>query len=234
MPRVSTKPLVSVIVRTMGRPELPRAVASVELQTYRPIEIVFVDAGAKGVRLPAATRVPVLTIAPEKRLYRSPAANVAMEAARGEWLAFLDEDDAWEPTHIEDLVEAAEASGAEVAYSQTKLLDNDSRFLRLLGGPYRRDMLLQSNYLSINAVIFSKRFVDMGHRYDLSYEIFEDWDFWIQLAQHGDFAYTGRSTALYYPAAGQSGGGGAGENIDRALALQQRDKLLAKWRQSAE
>ena len=36
-------PLVSVIVRTMGRPELARALDSVAAQTHRPIEIVIVD-----------------------------------------------------------------------------------------------------------------------------------------------------------------------------------------------
>lgn len=229
MPAHSNKPLVSVILRTVGRPELPRALASIEGQTYRPIEIVFVDAAAKGLRLGSEIQVPVTTVAEQVRLDRSRAANAAMEASRGEWLAFLDEDDAWEPTHIEDLVAAAQAAGAGVAYSQTKLLDNESRVIRLLGGPFRPELLIRSNYLSINAVLFSRRFVEMGHRFDLSYEIFEDWDFWMQLVSYGDFAYTGRATALYYPSAGQSGGGGEG-NIDRELALQQRDKLVRKWR----
>ena len=221
-------PLVSVVLRSLDRPELPRALAAIESQTWRPIEIVFVDAGAKGLTLEGRTTLPVVTVSPRERLLRSPAMNAALDAARGEWVVFLDEDDSWAPEHVADLVTAARNSASGVAYSQTKLLDNDDRLIRLLGGPFRRDLLIQSNYLSSNAVLFSRKYLDMGHRFDLSYECFEDWDFWMQLVQHGDFAFTGRPTAYYYPEAGQSNSGG-GANLDKAFVLGQRDKLLRKW-----
>ena len=221
-------PLVSVLLRSLDRPELPRALAAIEAQTWRPIEIVFVDAGATGLSLKGRTNLRVVTVSPLQRLLRSPAMNAALDAATGEWIVFLDEDDSWEPSHVTDLVAAAIASASGVAYSQTRLLANDDALIRLLGGPFRRDLLIQSNYLSSNAVLFSRRFVDMGHRFDLSYECFEDWDFWMQLLQHGDFAYTGHATASYYPEAGESASGG-GANLDRGLALRQRDKLMRKW-----
>ena len=224
--------LVSVLVRTLGRPELPRALRSIERQAHRPLEIVLVDAAGRGVRAGPDLGVPVTTVAGREPLGRAPAANAAMEAARGHWLLFLDEDDEIEPTHIEELLACARANGASVAYSQTKLLDNDGRMQRILGGPWRRDFYLRSNYIAIHAALFSRRFVDAGHRFDPSYEVFEDWDFWLQLAQHGDFAFTGRPTALYYAAAGQSGAG-AGSNVDRDLALRQREKLLRKWQERA-
>jgi glycosyltransferase involved in cell wall biosynthesis len=223
---------VSVLLRSLDRPELPRALAAIEAQTYEPIEIVFVDAGAKGLGLEGRTRLAVVTVSPAERLLRSPAMNAALEAANGEWLIILDEDDAWEPTHVAELVATMMSSGGAVAYSQTKLLENDGHFMRLLGGPFRGELLIRSNYLSINAVLFSRKFVDMGHRFDLSYECFEDWDFWMQLLQHGDFAYTGHSTAHYYPAAGESGSGGAG-NLDRNFVMGQREKLVRKWSKPA-
>lgn len=228
MQTAAPQPLVSVILRSLGRPELSRALASVERQAHRPLEIVFVDAGAAGLRIDGRTSLPVVTVAPPTRLLRVPAANAGMEAAHGDWLLFLDEDDEIEPTHVQELLGCARENQAQVAYSQTQLLDRDGRLQRLLGGPWRRDLYLQSNYIAIHAALFSRRFVDAGHRFDASYELFEDWDFWLQLAQHGDFAFTGRATARYYAASGQSGGG-AGANLDRALALAQRDKLLRKW-----
>ena len=228
MQTAAPKPLVSVIVRSLGRPELSRALASVERQTHRPLEVVLVDAGATGVSADGRTALPALTVNRGERLQRPAAANAGLEAAHGEWLMFLDEDDEIEPTHVEELLACAQASGAQVAYSQTRLIDGEGRLQRLLGGPWRRELYLQSNYIAIHAALFSRRFVDAGHRFDPSYEVFEDWDFWLQLAQHGDFAFTGRPTALYHAAAGQSGAG-AGHNLDRALALAQRDKLVRKW-----
>src|SRR5262245_52229549 len=95
-------PLVSVIVRTLRRPELARALDCVAFQSYQPIEIVVVDAGDRGIEMekhgPAAVRV-----VRRGRLARAAAANAGLEAARGEWLAFLDEDDEIERTHIEQL-----------------------------------------------------------------------------------------------------------------------------------
>ena len=227
MPVAAPNPLVSIVVRSMARPELPRALASIAGQTYRPLEIVLVDAGGKGLEA-GAPPVPTVQISRGQPLLRGAAANAGMEAAHGEWIMFLDEDDEIEPTHVEELVACARAQGAAVAYSQTKLLDADGRVQRLLGGPWRRDLYLQSNYIAIHAALFSRRFVDEAHRFDESFDLFEDWDFWLQLAQHGDFAFTGRPTALYYAAAGQSGAG-AGSNLDRSRALAQREKLLRKW-----
>lgn len=228
----SNNVLVSVLIRTLDRPELPRALGSVQRQVHRPLEIVLVDAAGRGVAAGLGSSLPVTTVSTGHPLDRAQAANAALEAARGEWLLFLDEDDEIEPMHIAELLACAQANGASVAYSQTRLIDDRGRDHRILGGPWRRDFYLQSNYIAIHAALFSRRFVDAGHRFDASYELFEDWDFWLQLAQHGDFAFTGRPTALYYAAAGQSGGG-TGPNLDRERALRQRDKLVRKWQDRA-
>ena len=227
MQQAEAKPLVSVIVRTMGRPELPRALASVAAQTHRPLEIVLVDAAAKGLALQRHADIPV-RVAGDGRLDRARAANAGLEAAQGAWLLFLDEDDEIEPDHVAELLEAARASGTEVAYSQTRLVDGDGRTQRLLGGPFNRAFLFRSNYLAIHAVLFARSAVADGHRFDVSFPIFEDWDFWLQLARRGPFAFTGKPTAIYRVAAGESGAGGAG-NLDREAVLAQRNRLMEKW-----
>ena len=228
MQRPASGPLVSVIVRTMGRPELPRALASVAAQTYRPLEVVLVDAAGSGMAMLPAGDVPVRAVL-KGRLERAQAANAGLEGARGEWLLFLDEDDVVEPEHIEQLVAAAAGSGNEVAYSQTRLVDDAGRTQRIFGGPYNRAFLFRSNYLAIHAVLFSRRVVDAGHRFDETMTIFEDWDFWLQLSQRAPFAFTGKPTAVYHATVGQSSAG-AGGNLDRDLLVAQRMRLMDKWR----
>ena len=193
----------------MGRPELARALRSLDAQTYRPIETVIVDAKARG-------------------LGRTQAANAGMEAANGEWLIFLDEDDELEPSHIADLLSAARSAGTRVAYSQTRLLDHAGRSERVFGGPFNLEALRRSNYLAIHAVLFSRAFVTAGCRFDESLLLLEDWDFWLQLARHDAFAFTGKPTAIYHGSAGQSGAG-AGQNLDREMLLAQRARLMQKW-----
>jgi glycosyltransferase involved in cell wall biosynthesis len=226
MPPAAPNPLVSIIVRTMGRPELREALDSAVAQTHRPIDLVVVDAGDRGIRIGEHSGVPVRVVR-KGRLPRAAAANAGLEASAGDWILFLDEDDAVEPDHVAQLLEAARRSNARVAYSQTRILSADGGE-RLLGGPYDREFLLRSNYLAIHAVLFSRALVDAGHRFDERFEIFEDWDFWLQLTRHGPFAFTGKPTAIYRVDAGTSGAGG-GMNLDRGVVMAQRERILEKW-----
>ena len=222
-------PLISVIVRTVGRPELPRALAALAGQTWRPIEAVIVNAAGAPVAIPATRGLQRRLVEPGVPLGRPHAANAGLAAARGDWIAFLDEDDAWEPDHVALLLATATLTGAQVAYSQTRLVDRGGATMRFLGGgPFNREALLRSNYLSMNAVLFSRAFVDSGARFDESFPIFEDWDFWLQLSARADFAYSGKATAIYGLDAGDSGAGG-GANRDRERLLAQRERLMRKW-----
>ena len=222
-------PLVSAIVRTVGRPELARALGSLAAQTYRPIEAVIVNAGGAPVVLPQAPGLQRNVVDPGRPLMRPNAANAGLAAARGEWICFLDEDDTIEADHIALLVATATAAGKPVAYSQARVVDRGGATLRLLGGgPFNRAALLRSNYLSMNAVLFSRDFVDAGVRVDESFPIFEDWDLWLQLSARADFAYSGKATAIYGAESGDSGAGG-GANRDRERLLFHRERLMRKW-----
>ncbi|MFC8733047.1 glycosyltransferase family 2 protein [Luteimicrobium sp. NPDC057192] len=98
------RPVVSVIVCTnRGGPFLEEALRSVRAQTYGAVECVLVD---DGVPDPAAL-VEMLRPFPEIRVVRgastgvSAARNRGLAAARGELVAFLDDDDRWDPRRLE-------------------------------------------------------------------------------------------------------------------------------------
>ncbi len=86
------------------RPHIAQALRSALEQTYPPIEIIVVDdASTDGsleeVRGVADSRIRILyrdTPGPGGYAAR----NVAVRAARGEWIAFLDADDLWQPNHL--------------------------------------------------------------------------------------------------------------------------------------
>ena len=42
--------------------------------------------------------------------------------------------------------------------------------------------LLVENYIPIHAVIFHRKFVQAGIRFDETFDTFEDWDFWVNLS----------------------------------------------------
>ena len=218
---------MSIVVRTMGRPALGRALEAAARQTHRPLELVLVDAAGTLAPRDAHRDVPIRRVS-RGPLARAAAANAGLDAATGDWIGFLDEDDEIEPDHVAQLLAVAAVAGKPVAYGQTRLIAADGSAQRVFGGPFSRELLLRSNYLAIHAVLFSRALVLQGCRFDESLPMFEDWDFWLQLSARTDFAFSPRATALYHAAQGQSGAG-AGPNLDRAAVLAQRERLMAKW-----
>ncbi|HEY3565746.1 MAG TPA: glycosyltransferase family A protein, partial [Casimicrobiaceae bacterium] len=96
-------PLVTIIVRSIGRDSLREALASVALQDYPRIEVVVV--AACGIdhhpRLPATIGTHSLRIVGgDERLSRPCDANAGLDAAAGDWITFLDDDDVLLATHV--------------------------------------------------------------------------------------------------------------------------------------
>lgn len=94
---------VSVVVPTVGRPELARALKSVRNQdTFATIELIVVNDGGPTVRLPAEVySLADIVIDTSGRTGGSNARNLGMSASSGDFVAFLDDDDEWLPQKLE-------------------------------------------------------------------------------------------------------------------------------------
>jgi glycosyltransferase involved in cell wall biosynthesis len=120
--------LVSTVIPTRGRPELLlRAVRSVLAQTLREIEAVIVIDGedpATELALEALAREDkrVRVVALPTSVGGSDARNRGVDAALGEWVAFLDDDDEWLPGKLQAQFEAVTASTAPVVIGTCKII----------------------------------------------------------------------------------------------------------------
>lgn len=111
---------VSVIVPVFnGREWIERSVRSALSQTAPSLEVIVVDDGSTD-----GTRELVSALAagdPRVRLLHTRASlgpagarNLGMDAARGEWIAFLDADDRFHPRRLAWLLDAARAHGSDL------------------------------------------------------------------------------------------------------------------------
>jgi glycosyltransferase involved in cell wall biosynthesis len=128
--------LVTTIIPVHNRPVLVReAIESVLAQTYRQIEIVVVDDGSTD-----DTRQSVVDIAkshPNIRLVSQqnsgpgPARQKGLDAARGEFIQFLDSDDLLSDTKFSMQVEALRKKPtADIAYGKTTYLKKSGEMIR--------------------------------------------------------------------------------------------------------
>jgi glycosyltransferase involved in cell wall biosynthesis len=108
--------LVSVVIPTRGRPELVvEAVASALAQDFNSFEVIVVVDGEDGASCAALeavedARLRVIDLAVS--VGGAEARNVGVRAARGEWIAFLDDDDEWLAHKLSRQIVAARRSRA--------------------------------------------------------------------------------------------------------------------------
>jgi len=112
---MKNSPMVSAVIPSRERAALAvRAVRTALSQTYSNIEVIVVVDGPDAKTTSALSKVRdqrlrVVTL-PQPAGGAS-ARNAGVEEARGEWIAFLDDDDEWLPGKIESQLALAASSG---------------------------------------------------------------------------------------------------------------------------
>lgn len=221
-------PLVSVVVRSTARPTLAAALDAVAAQDHGNVEIVVV--GASGTTHPAPPErvgnVPVRFAASGVALSRPRAANAGLDAAQGDYVTFLDDDDTMLPGHVSGLL-AGLCDGAGVVHSYSRAMFRDGRSERI-GRPVALMQLFERSFIHLSAALVARSLVLEGCRFDPQFDILEDWDWFLTLAQRTRFAFLPRETFEWRADAGDSGAGG-GSNQDAARFARFRDLVYAKW-----
>ena len=149
-------PLVSVIITCYNRAkEIQRAIASVRWQTYSNVELIVVDDASKdeSVEKINALRDPDLKLI-KHSLNQGQNASIRSGLAHcnGDYVAFLDSDDIWLPSYIEQMIDAFE-DDIEMAYCW--MVGGIRSFLTKSNN--YRDVLVQGYLSNLNTLIVRRR-----------------------------------------------------------------------------
>ncbi|MGH9581479.1 MAG: glycosyltransferase family 2 protein, partial [Bryobacteraceae bacterium] len=113
----ASQPCVSAIIPVYnGERRVGRAIESALGQTYPPADVIVIDDGSTDGTLSVAREYPV-TVISQANSGPGAARNAGAAIATGQWLAFLDHDDAWMPEKTARQLEYASDGSAGVIYT---------------------------------------------------------------------------------------------------------------------
>lgn len=201
------RPLISVVVPTYNRADLlRRAVESILAQTYDAFEVLIVDDASTD-----ETESVVATVQdPRVRYIRQPqnrgvaaARNRGMREARGGLIAFLDSDDEWTPSKLEEQVRLIRRRPNRVGLFYTGVLTYGAGGDQILNRPARRGAVL-SEILHRNlvhstcSVIIRREVVEAVGFFDESLPAIEDFDYWTRVARLFEFDVSPEPLTIYH------------------------------------
>ncbi len=203
-------PLVSAIIPTYKRkPEMvKRALSSAVGQTYPNMEVIVVDDSPLDYELREAVRALVesfgATYIDQKGSKGAcTARNTGLAVARGEFVAFLDDDDEWVPEKIAKQIVKFEREEIALIYTEADIVNDSTgdkrRFeVEHLSG-HIFDKLLEGNYIGATSTpLIRAQYLREVGGFDEQMQSAQDYDLWLRLAQKYRIDYCKEPLMIYH------------------------------------
>lgn len=188
---------VSVIIPSYRRPSMLKdTLKSVLSQTYEDLEVIVVDDGS-----PEPLKNVVEQISDERiqyhRLEENKGANVArntgIERATGTYIAFLDDDDRWEQSKLEEQVAVLDNnSSIGFVYTGQRFVDEEGKTIKTKTPSRSGDVkkyLLSGGYIGgFSSIMVRKELIPVAGNPDPELPILQDTEWWLRLSKETHFA----------------------------------------------
>jgi glycosyltransferase involved in cell wall biosynthesis len=185
-------PELSVVIPTRNRwpllsgTALPSALAQGDVD----LEVVVVDDGSTDdtiARLAEVTDQRVRIVRRDRSGGMAAARNAGIAAARGEWVAFLDDDDLWAPRKLRTQIDAALRADADFVYAGVVAVDRASGVVGSLYLPPADELAAKLLHACVipagcsNVVVRGDALREVGG-FDEGFRHLADWDLWLRLS----------------------------------------------------
>ena len=197
--KASKSGLVSIIIPTRnGERFIGQSLASVARQTYTDWEVIVVEDGSND-----ATSRLVREFSRKHRWHRidysrndqgcgtAHTRNIAFRKARGEFVALLDVDDRWLPEHLQMTTAALVATGKDIAYSSSIMVEDQTDLLLGVWGPTTYEVSTLPNslfgrcFVTPSATVLRRQVLADVGPWDTYLRYCEDYEFWLRCAVAG-------------------------------------------------
>jgi len=182
------KPEVSVIIPTFNRSlTTRRALESVLKQTHQNFELIVVDDGSSDESDKTLAHIHGIRYIKQRHLGVSAARNRGLQEAQANLVAFLDSDDSWLPTKLEQQVAFfAEKPRSWVMQTEEIWIRNGNRVNPLKkhqkkGGWIFNDCLPLC-IVSPSAIMMRRELFEKVGHFDETLPACEDYDLWLRIA----------------------------------------------------
>lgn len=225
-------PHISVIIPAYNGVSryLEHAIQSVLAQTYRNFEFIVVDDASTDDTAQMVLRFSqVRYFRRVENGLQAAARNDGARLATGEYLAFLDQDDLWEPTFLQETLAIATAHPeAAVIHVDGYQVNEQNAILEYDSGTKQMNsitsMLRGGHTVATSGSLFRKSCFDIVGGYDEQLSIWEDMDLAIRLYQRFPIVHLPKPLYRHRLYARN-----ASRDIPSERALQSRQRFLEKY-----
>ena len=210
------RPLVSILVACYNQARyVAECLNSVLHQTYENVELIIIDdcsqddSASEIQQWLVANNFAATFFGQRENQGICKTFNAALQRAKGKYICVLAADDVYRPEKLDDQVRIMESLPPKVGvvYSDAWQMDVDGnplaekfieahrRFETIPAG-YLFPVLLEGNFIPAPATMIRRECFETVGPYDEAL-IYEDFDMWLRIARHYDFAFSPTISARY-------------------------------------
>jgi teichuronic acid biosynthesis glycosyltransferase TuaG len=213
---------------------IEESILSAVNQTYRNWELIIINDGStdntRAIAEKFSNQDKRIKVVNQQNKRLGGARNTGIQNSTGEWIAFLDSDDLWEPAKLEKQIQATKAfPNVDVIYTAGWTLNEDD--LNTLTpydspagnftGSEMYNVLLAGNVIPVLSVLVKKNIINkIGDQEENPFfHGCEDWDYWFRMAIQGANFYGMDEKLFYYRRHGSNMSGNSLQIAQAAVLL---------------